>query len=139
MKAVYKAKVDTWLFVLISVLPLVIIWSTSSSRETIPWEAVGIVVGTIIIILFLISSIRYEIDGTTLIVWMCPFVRQKVDIMKIRRIRKTHSILSAPAPSLDRIALELDRFDEIIISPKEKWSFIEHLLQINHDIEVKVK
>ena len=39
------------------------------------------------------------------------------------------------APSFDRIELKYGKFDEIIISPKDKLSFANDLTQINIEIE----
>jgi hypothetical protein len=65
-------------------------------------------------------------------------VNDRIDISKIRKIEKTSSILSSPALSLDRIAVRYNKFDEVYISPKEKQNFLNDLLQINPNIEVKV-
>ena len=43
--------------------------------------------------------------------------------------------MSSPAPSFDRIELKYGKFDEIIISPKDKLSFANDLTQINTEIE----
>ncbi len=51
------------------------------------------------------------------------------------KITETNSILSAPAASLDRIAIYLRRqYSPVIISPENKNEFIEELQSINPDI-----
>ncbi|MBW7871619.1 MAG: PH domain-containing protein, partial [Flavobacteriia bacterium] len=47
-------------------------------------------------------------------------------------------ILSSPAPSFDRIIVKYGKFDEIILSPKDKFKFTKDLKQINPDIVDKV-
>ena len=65
-------------------------------------------------------------------------VNERIDISKIRKIEKTNSILSSPALSLDRIAIKFNKFDEVYISPKEKQAFVDELLNVNPDIEIKI-
>ena len=61
----------------------------------------------------------------------------KIEISTIRKIYRTNNPLSSPALSLDRIAVVYNKFDEILISPKERNEFINELLKINPSIEVK--
>jgi hypothetical protein len=60
-----------------------------------------------------------------------------IDIHQIKRIEETNSPLSSPAASFDRIEITYNKFDSVIISPKEKLGFIQDILQINPSIEVK--
>ncbi len=83
-------------------------------------------------------STKYIVEGNQLIIKCMFIVNERIDIAKIRKIEKTNSILSSPALSLDRIAVRYNKFDEVYISPKEKQSFLNDLLQINPNIEVKV-
>jgi hypothetical protein len=39
---------------------------------------------------------------------------------------------------LDRIAVVYNKFDEVLISPKEREAFVQELLKINPNIEVKL-
>ena len=69
------------------------------------------------------------INGQILKIWWI-----KVEIQSIKRIYKTRNPLSSPALSLDRIAIVYNKYDEVLISPKDKKEFIEELLKINPDI-----
>ena len=40
--------------------------------------------------------------------------------------------------SLDRIAIVYNKFDEVLLSPKERDEFINELLKINPNIEIKL-
>lgn len=44
-----------------------------------------------------------------------------------------------PAISLDRIEIRCGKFNSVIISPKQKVEFINHLKSINPNIELKFK
>ena len=88
--------------------------------------------GFLVLIGILFSKIKYVIDGQILKIWWI-----KVEIKSIKRIYKTRNPLSSPALSLDRIAIVYNKYDEVLISPKNKQEFVEELLKINPDILVE--
>ena len=57
------------------------------------------------------------------------FYLKSIDIKSIRKIEETNTIISASANS----------FDRLVVSPENKEQFIEDLLAINPEIEVKYK
>ncbi|WP_309612480.1 PH domain-containing protein [Flavobacterium sp.] len=131
---IYKSKIDWWLG-LILVYPIF-----RSIASIIQGEWIGYL-GILLCLLFIVfisKSTRYIIAENQLIVKCMFIVNDRIEISKIRKIEKTNSILSSPALSLDRIAIKFNKFDEVYISPKEKQSFLNDLLEINPNIEVKV-
>ena len=46
------------------------------------------------------------------------------------------SAFSAPALSLDRIRITYNKYDEIVVSPKDKKVFLDDLTAINNGIEI---
>ena len=89
-------------------------------------------------IFFISKSTRYIIEENQLTIKCLFIVNNRIDISKIKKIEKTNSILSSPALSLDRIAIKFNKFDEVYISPKEKQSFVNNLLEINPEIEAAI-
>lgn len=94
------------------------------------------------LIIFLVSYIffktKYIIDNQHLNI-VCGFFKYSaIDINDITEINKTKSFIAAPAPSFDRIKISYNRYDNIIISPKNKMDFINNLLLINPKINNKV-
>lgn len=84
-------------------------------------------------------ALRYEINENKLTI-RCGFIRyQKIPIQTIRKISETNNPLSAPAFSIDRLEIFYNKFDSVLISPKNKKEFIVHLTNLNPDIEVKLK
>ena len=67
--------------------------------------------------------------------WSC-----EVDINSIRKISKTSDLSSAPALSFDRLEILYNKFDTVVISPrdKEKAELIQEILAQNPSIEVKL-
>tara|TARA_R110001592_G_scaffold69669_1_gene213801 strand:+ start:1031 stop:1270 length:240 start_codon:yes stop_codon:yes gene_type:complete len=50
-------------------------------------------------------------------------------------ITKSNNIISSPAASFDRIEIKYGKFEELIISPKNKFEFAEHLTKLNQKIK----
>lgn len=61
---------------------------------------------------------------------------KKIKIAAIRKIKETRTPISAPAPSLDRLEIFDNRFDSVIISPKNKSGFISLFNEVNPMIDV---
>jgi len=126
---IYKSKIDWWLIILILVLFGYPIVDGILSKDYI----LSLIFGLILIVFFFLSkTIQYKIDGENLVIW-----KTKIDIKTIRKVYRTNNPLSSPALSLDRIAIVYNKFDEVLLSPKEREEFINELLKINPNIEVK--
>lgn len=89
--------------------------------------------GILSLVFLMFKSIKYKIDGENLQIWWT-----KIDIKTIKKIYSTHNPLSSPALSLDRIAVVYNKYDEVLISPKEREDFIRELLKINPNIVVEL-
>jgi len=85
-------------------------------------------------ILHMFLNTKYSIEGDELKV-QCGFIKYKpFKIKSMKKISKTNNIISSPAVSFDRIEITYGKFDEIILSPKDKHKFADDLLKINPDI-----
>lgn len=131
---IYKSKIDWWLG-----LPLLypLFLSITSIIEG-KWFGYLIFISILLLVVFISKSTKYIINENLLTIKSLFVVNTKIDISTIRKIEKTSSILSSPALSLDRIAIRYNKFDEIYISPKEKQLFIDEMLKINPNIEIKI-
>jgi hypothetical protein len=86
------------------------------------------------LILHMFFYTTYTIDQKMLHI-RCGFFRYKpINIMNMKKISKSSSIVSSPAASFDRIEITYDKFDELIISPKHKLRFIADLQKINPNL-----
>lgn len=84
----------------------------------------------------MILNTNYTVRGDGSLKVRCGFfVNLLVDINTIRKIETTKSILSSPALSFDRLEVFYNKFDSVIISPKNKEEFIAQLQNINPAIE----
>ena len=125
----FNSKVDWWLIILFAIIfgyPIV------DGLLSIQYGLSLTMLGFLVIIGILFSKIKYVIEGQILKIWWI-----KVEINSIKRIYKTRNPLTSPALSLDRIAIVYNKYDEVLISPKNKQEFVEELLKINPDILVE--
>jgi hypothetical protein len=82
----------------------------------------------------------YIINDNLLTIKSSFLYNEKIEIDKIVKIEDTWSILSSPAFSFkNRIEIKYNKWDLIIVSPKDKEAFVNHLLSINPTIVVKTK
>ena len=86
------------------------------------------------LILHMFFYTTYTIDQKMLHI-RCGFFRYKpINIMNMKKISKSSSIISSPAASFDRIEIYYGKFDELIISPKHKLKFAADLQKINPNL-----
>lgn len=82
-------------------------------------------------------GIKYIIYEKTLTV-CCPFLsNETIDIESITLIEATHTLISSPAASIDRLRLTY-MHGSIVISPQRKDEFIKEILTINPHVYIKV-
>lgn len=93
----------------------------------------------ILFFIYLFTSIQYIVDKSNLNIKAGFLMNENIDIKKISRIAETNNLLSSPAASLDRLEISYNQKNRILISPKKKQEFIDHLLLINPEIEVIYK
>ena len=86
-------------------------------------------------ILHLFFGTHYTIENNKLKIKCGVFSYKPIEIDEIKEVSKTKNIISSPAPSFDRIEIKYGKFDEIIISPKEKLNFANDLAIINPNIK----
>ncbi len=86
-------------------------------------------------ILHLFFGTHYTIENNKLKIKCGFFSYKPIKIDEIKEVSKTKNIISSPAPSFDRVEIKYGKFDEIIISPKDKLNFANDLAIINPNIK----
>lgn len=131
---VYKSKIDWWLGLFL-VYPIFM-----SIKNILEGNLYGLIGLSVVVGLILIFSktTRYIIIENQLIVKSTWIVNERIGISKITKFEKSNSVLSSPALSLDRLSVRYNKYDEVLISPKEKKAFIDELLKANPNIEILV-
>ena len=103
------------------------------------WVGLAIVLIVAVFIGYSFTRTYYVINGNDLIIKSGFIINMTIKIDTIRKIVETHNPLSSPAVSLDRIAIYYNYNDSVMISPKNKLIFIDHLKKTNPKIEVVLK
>lgn len=99
------------------------------------YVSIAILITSYLFILNIFLGTGYWIDNDVLKI-KCGFLYTKsISIHEIKTISKTNSLISSPAPSFDRIEITYGKFDDIIISPKDKVALAKDLTRINPNIE----
>ena len=134
---IYKAKVSYGLLIFVFLVffaPFTILFIKEEFNEKM--------IITIVFLLLLFSFIFYLVFKTEYTIGngklkiRCGFFTYKpIEINEIKKISKTTNIISAPAPSFDRIEIKYGKFNEIIISPKDKIDFVKYLTKLNPNIK----
>ena len=135
MKTVYPTKVSITLILIISSIMGCILISLAVSSKWIPFFIDLLLYVSLV---YLMVSIKYEINESQLIIHQA-MGKMVIDINTIKSIEPTHTILSAPASSLDRLRINYNKYDDIVISPRRKEEFIRQLQSINPNIVFKEK
>ena len=138
MKTVYPTKVSVTLVLIISLIMGCILVPYAIKSMWIPFT---IILLLHFLLLFMLANIKYVITESQLIIdqSMGKWGKEVIDISTIKSIEPTHTILSAPASSLDRLRISYNKYDEVVISPRRKEEFIRQLQSINPQIVFKEK
>ena len=132
----YKSKISYGLLLFILVI---MIGSTIPMISPPIWPGLILNLLVLVFIAHLFSSTYYVIDGDYLNVKSGFIINKKIDINTVRKISETNNPISAPAASFDRLEIVYNQYDSIIISPKDKSGFIDHIARVNPQIEVRHK
>ena len=138
MKTVYPTKVSATLVLIISLIMGCILVPYAIKSLWIPFTIILILH---FLLLFMLANIKYVITESQLIIdqSLGKWGKEVIDISTIKSIEPTHTILSAPASSLDRLRISYNKYDEVVISPRRKEEFIRQLQSINPQIVFKEK
>jgi len=141
----YKAKIDPILFIpivgiMLGTTLLAILLPLNEPDLTAKLTGLGFALLMLLLTAFCIHfflATYYVVDRGVLIIHAGVLYKQKkIFLASIRKIEKTRNPISAPAPSLDRLEIFYNKFDSVVISPKDKPGFISDLIQLNPEIEV---
>lgn len=126
----YKSKKDTWLIMLIYVavcgaLAGCVTLAFSGLRGDLLSAAFLFVIG-VVFPLWLMRATFYVLDDRRLAIRCGPF-RWSIPLAKIKSVKRSRSMLSSPALSLDRVQIRYGRFGSVLISPEHRGRFLAEL------------
>lgn len=132
----YPSKIS---YGLLSIILIVLTGSTIPLVTPPIWLGLIINFLLLLFVIYIFSTTYYLVDGRFLIVKSGFIINKKIDINMVKSIKETSSLISAPALSFDRLEVNWGKYTGIVISPREKHEFIEHMTSINPQIDVHIK
>jgi len=125
---VFPSKVDRWLVVLLVAawgLSLVSVASTvaAGGPPSVLYSTVGLEVFIFGFVVWVFTTTRYTVRAGALAVRSGPF-RWRIALEEITEIVPSRNPLSSPALSLDRLEVRYGRGRLLLISPRERRSFL---------------
>lgn len=132
----FKSKIDIWL-----VLFLSIVFGGIAIKLVFDgvWGVLIFILFVIAFIVHMFTTTFYIIKDEKLIIKCGFLINISIPVVTIKKISETNNIMSSPALSLDRLEILYNKFDTVMISPKEKTKFIEAIQKINPEVEVITK
>ena len=125
----FESKKDTWLLIVIygsSVLcafVAIILPVAELSMLMIVTSLFVLLIGCIFP-LWLVFSLRYRVDETSLNIVCGPF-KWFIPLSDITSIEPTNNPISSPALSLDRLKIMHGKYKCVLVSPSDKTGFID--------------
>ncbi len=137
MRTTYKSKVEKPILIPILVALLGIGgWLISEAI----WWALAIDLLAIGFIAYIYLSTRYEITVKNTLRIRSGFLYDKeIYIRSIKNIRPTNNHYASPALSGDRIEIQYNRYERVLISPEGSSEFISQLRALNPKIQLGEK
>lgn len=132
----YETKISYGLLITISLLffmPVIFVLFNNGFTEEL-YVLIGILMSIYALILQTFIRTDYIIENEKLKIKCGFLINIKINISEIKEIRKTSSLISSPATSFDRIGIKYGKYNEVIISPKDKFTFAKDLTMINPTI-----
>ena len=129
---IYHSRIGWEIWVPVALLFASVLYPAVSEEK---WSAILVIAIASLFLVVLIYKTNYTIAGDTLIIKCWFLVHEAVAISSIHRIKKTYNPISSPAASyFGRLELHYNTGERIIISPKNKTAFLEHLRSLNKKI-----
>ncbi len=136
MKTTYKSKIGLELAIPISlIIGAALVFSVIEQN----WSSVITLLIASAFVIYVFGSISYIVENNVLNIKAGFLINKTIDIKSIESLTETWNPISSPAASMDRLEIKHDQNDRIIISPKRKREFIEHLRLLNPAIQVNLR
>ena len=103
------------------------------------WLCLVVMFLTSIFLGYLFTSMKYGIDTSDLHIYGCFGTHKKIPIKNIIKITETNNPISSAAASMDRLEIHYNKYDSVLISPKDKKEFLTRLLKQNAKINIIYK
>lgn len=125
----FRSKIDAWILVLLIVgiagqvfaLAAVVSDDASSAERSI---VIAITVPGILLMISILARTHYTVSDGKVHIVSGPFA-WSIAISEITEISESHSALSSPALSLDRMKISYGHNKRVLVSPADKKGFLK--------------
>jgi len=123
------------------ILPLIVVFGISSALLIYHEAWVGLIINmtAIVGICYVCLHTTYTIEGDVLSIKSPLILPINITIDSIKKIQESRDPMSSPAGSLDRLEIIYGERDRVLISPKCKKEFLEHLQELKPGIEIVLR
>ncbi|MCI9845885.1 PH domain-containing protein [Flavobacterium pectinovorum] len=132
----FKSKIDLWLILFLAIILGGMLIKLLYDGV---WLVSLLIFSQIVFIAHMFTTTFYVIESEKLIIKCGFLINTSISVATIKKISETNNIMSSPALSLDRLEILYNKFDTVMISPKDKTRFIEAIQSINPQVEIKLK
>ena len=130
MSTRYRSKVDMWIVVVMGLAAAATLYGCGvvlRSGETLAMAIMlPIAAFTLGLVAWVLFGTHYTLSREELDVRSGPF-RWQIPIAKIKDVKPSRSLLSAPALSTDRLEIVYGSHESVQISPRDRERFLEEL------------
>jgi len=125
---VFRSAVDWWFYAVTLVTAVVVAYAVFPLLKA--GQVGQIVVGGLTALvavglpLWLLASTCYRVNAGSLEVRSGPF-RWSIPLSEIKAVRRSRSVISSPALSLDRMEIKYGRGKSILLSPRDREAFLD--------------
>lgn len=132
---VYKTKASLLIKILFTTA-LLVLSTVALIEKSVALFAVTLAFGAFTVYIF--YTTHYTIYENILTIKSGFLFTESLDIESIRKVtRKRRHLLTGPGFSVDRLMVEYNKHDCVIIAPRLREAFVAHLKKINPDILYK--
>ena len=137
---IFYSKIDLWMHIVfigtaLTVISLPYLYYKTTKDVSLIQSLFVMMIPMIFSLVILLPSYfytYYQVDDHQLLVKSGLF-SWKIPLSEIESIEPTHSFLSAPALSLDRLAIHYGDGNRVVVSPKDKQGFINAIGQLQEN------
>lgn len=132
----FKSKIDLWFILFLALIFGAILARSAFDKN---WFVFFFILFVVAFIVYMFSRTFYMIEDNKLFIKCGLFFNISIEIQKIKRVSESYNIISSPALSFDRLEILYNKYDTVLISPKDKMRFIKAITKTNPQIEIKIK
>jgi len=123
------------------ILPLIVVFGISSALLIYHEAWIGLIINmtAIVGICYVCLHTTYTIEGDVLSIKSPLILPINITIDSIKKIQESRDPMSSPAGSLDRLEIIYGETDRVLISPKCKKEFLQHLQELKPGIEIVLR